>query len=186
MKIWVLPSTVCLLTACASLLPTSQDKSVQPWKSFEEAKASYDKIQPYVTDMEAVRKLGFDPFKTPNMKILNHAQVVQAVVPPPIHDNGVVPQGIRECIKAQDDCQGFYMEPNRLNRKRVGNFMLDFMNFKRETMTTGWKFGALIVVVNDLVVYKEWSGTPSILEQSVQRNPLGPLQGLGSSPSLYR
>lgn len=185
MKVLVSLSTVCLLTACTSLLPTSVDKSVQPWMTFEEAKASYDKIEPFATDLDAVHKLGFDPFKTPNMKILNHAQVVQTVLPPPIHDNGVVPAGIRECIKAQEACQGFYMEPNRLNRNRVGNFMLDFMNFRRETITTGWKFGALIVVVGNMVVYKQWSGSPNLLEESVQRNPLGPLQGLGSSSSFY-
>lgn len=185
MKVLVSLSTVCLLTACTRLLPTSVDKSVQPWMTFEEAKASYDKIEPFATDLDAVHKLGFDPFKTPNMKILNHAQVVQTVLPPPIHDNGVVPPGIRECIKAQEACQGFYMEPNRLNRNRVGNFMLDFMNFRRETITTGWKFGALIVVVGNMVVYKQWSGSPNLLEESVQRNPLGPLQGLGSSSSFY-
>lgn len=186
MKALATLSAGCLLSACASLLPTSQDKSVQPWKSFEEAKASYDRIQPFVTDLEAVRALGFDPFKTPNMRILNHAQVVQAVVPPPIPDNGIVPPGIVQCIKAQDACQGYYMEPNRIDKDRVGNFLLDFMNFRRETITTGWRFGALIVVIDDKVVYKQWSGTPSILEESVQKNPLGPLQGLGASSGLYR
>jgi hypothetical protein len=78
------------------------------------------------------------------------------------------------------------MEPNRLNKKRVGNFMLDFMNFRRDTITTGWKFGALIVIVSDKVVYKQWSGSPNIQEETLQRNPLGPLQGVGSSPSIYR
>jgi hypothetical protein len=186
MKVWISLMAACLLSACASLLPTSQDKSIQPWQSFEEAKASYDKIEPFVTDFDGMRELGFDPLNTPNMKILNHAQVVQTVVPPPIHDNGVVPPGIIECMKAQEACQGYYMEPNRMDRARVGNFMLDFMNFKRETITTGWKFGALIVLINDRVVYKQWSGSPNIMEESVQRNPLGPLQGAGTSPGLYR
>jgi hypothetical protein len=111
---------------------------------------------------------------------------VQTVLPPPIQGNGAVPPGILECIKAQDACQGYYMEPRRLKKDRVGNFMLDFMNFKRETVTTGWKFGALIVIVGDKVVYKQWSGSPNILEESVQKNPLGPLQGMGSSSDLYR
>jgi len=174
-----------MLSACASLLPTSQDKTVQPWVSFEEAKASYDKVEPFVTDMDAVRKLGFDPFRTPNVKILNLSQVVQIVLPPPIYDEGVVPPGIRDCMKANEACQGYYMEPNQLQKKRVGNFMLDFMNFKRETVTTGWKFGALFVVVGDRVVYKQWSGSPNILEESLQQNPLGPLQGAGASAGLF-
>ena len=185
-KTWFSLASFCMLSACASLLPSSQDKSLQPWTTFEEAKASYDRIEPFITDLETVQKLGFDPFKTPNLQILNHAQVVHAVVPAPIQDNGVVPPGILKCIKAQDDCKGYFMEPNRINRNRVGNFMLDFMNFKRETITTGWKFRALIVIVDDKVVYKQWSGTPNIQEESVQKNPLGPLQGLGASTGLYQ
>jgi hypothetical protein len=186
MKAFLVLLSTFLLLACSSLLPTAQDKSVQPWATFEEAKASYDRIEPFVTSLDTVRGLGFDPFKTPNVKILNHAQVVQTVLPPPIQGNGAVPPGILECIKAQDACQGYYMEPRRLKKDRVGNFMLDFMNFKRETVTTGWKFGALIVIVGDKVVYKQWSGSPNILEESVQKNPLGPLQGMGSSSDLYR
>jgi len=185
MKVPVSLLVVCLLSACTSLLPSYLDQSVQPWKTFEEAKASYDQIEPFVTNLDTVCALGFDPFKTPNMKILNHAQVVQAVLPQPTRDNGVMPKGIHECIKAQEACKGFYMEPNRLNRKRVGNFMLDFMNFKRKTITTGWKFGALIVIVDSRVVYKQWSGSPNIVEESLQSNPLGPLQGLGSSAGSY-
>jgi hypothetical protein len=185
MKTFILLSTAFMLSACTSLLPTSHDKSIQPWTTFEEAKASYDKIELFVTDLEAVRKLGFDPLKTPNVKILNQTQVVQIVLPVPIHDEGVVPPGIRECIAANSACQGFHIESSLLNRKRVGSFILDFMNFKRQTVTTGWKFSALFVVVDDRVVYKQWSGSPSILEESVQKNPLGPLQGLGASSGLY-
>lgn len=185
-KVLALLASACLLSACANLLPKSRDESVQSWKSFDEAKASFDRIEPFVTDFPAVRELGFDPYKTPNMKILNHAQVVQMVLPPPMYDNGVVPPGIHACILAQDACLGYYMEPSRVDKDRVGNFLLDFTNFRRVTQTTGWKFGALVVVIGDTVVYKEWSGTPNIKEESVQRNPLGPFQGLGASSGLYR
>jgi hypothetical protein len=185
MKTLVLLSIACLLPGCAILLPSSQDKSLQPWTSFEEAKASYDKIEPFVTDLDTLRELGFDPFNTPNIKILNHAEVVQTVLPSPIPNGIELPPGIRECMKAQDACQGFYMERSRLKRRRVGNFFMDFMNFRRETITTGWKFGTLIVIVGNRVVYKQWSGSPNIQEESVQVNPLGPLQGAGTSSGLY-
>lgn len=185
MKVFLGLLTAFLLSACSSLLPTSQDKSIQPWMTFEEAKASYDKIELFVTDMDSLRELGFDPFKTPNVKILNSSQVVQTVLSSPTNENSVVPPGILACMKAQDACQGYSMEPKRLNKYRVGNFMLDFMNFKRESITTGWKFGALIVVVGNKVVFKQWSGSPNILEESVQKNPLGPLQSIGSSSDLY-
>jgi len=186
MKVLICLLSAIVLAGCSSLLPTGQEKSVQPWGTFEDAKASYDKIEPFVTDVDGVRELGFDPFNTPNIKILNHIQVVQTVLPPPMQENGEIPRGIRECMNARDACQGFFMEPKHLNRKRVGNFLLDFMNFKRETVTTGWKFGALIVVVENKVVYKQWSGSPNIKEESLQRNPLGPFQSFGASAETYQ
>ena len=36
----------------------------------------------------------------------------------------------------------------------------------------------LLLVQNGVVVYKLWSGTPSILEVKTEKKPLGPLQDL--------
>ncbi|KAB2970806.1 hypothetical protein [Zoogloea sp.] len=178
MKLHVLPIFI-MLAGCASMLPTSQQDVKNNWENFEQAKQAYDSIVPFQTDMATVRQLGFDPSVTPNVQILNHSQVVRAVLPSPLQERAAIPQGILDCMKAQDGCVGYFMEPSRIDRKRVGNFMLDFLNFKRDTVTTGWKFGALIVVVNDKVVFKQWSGRPRIEETELRRNPLGPLQGLG-------
>jgi len=169
------------LSACKALLPSSEEEVGPRWSRFDEVKASYDRIVPYQTDMSTVRELGFDPYKTANTRILNHAQVVQAVLPQPLPDDGFMPPGIRDCIRAQEACRGYHIEPQHIDHKRVGNFWLDFLNFRRETVTTGWRFGALIVVVNDKVVYKQWSGSPNIHEESTHSNPLGPLQGAGAS-----
>lgn len=178
MKLHVLP-IVMMLAGCASMLPTSRQDVKNNWEDFEQAKQAYDRIVPFQTDMATVRQLGFDPAVTPNVQILNHSQVVRAVLPSPLQERAAIPQGILDCMKAQDGCIGYFMEPSRIDRKRVGNFMLDFLNFKRDTLTTGWKFGALIVVVDDKVVFKQWSGRPRIEETELRRNPLGPLQGLG-------
>ena len=84
MKIWFSLASVCLLSACASLLPSSLDKSLQPWKTFEDAKASYDRIEPFVTVRDTVHRLCFDPLTTPNLQIIKHAQVGRAAVTCPI------------------------------------------------------------------------------------------------------
>jgi hypothetical protein len=76
------------------------------------------------------------------------------------------------------------MEPSKMDQTRVGNFFLDFLNFKRHTLTTGWKFSALIVVVDDKVVYKQWTGQPKIESTELRSNPLGPLQGMGEALKL--
>jgi hypothetical protein len=47
---------------------------------------------------------------------------------------------------------------------------------------TGWKFDAIIVLVNDVVVYKLSSGTPSVDVNELAVKPLGPAQGIGESP----
>jgi hypothetical protein len=173
----VLPSAL-MLAGCASLLPSVKQEAAYQWQDFTDAKASYDEIVPFITDFETARKLGFDPYQMPNVKILNHAQVVEAVLPSPIQGNGGVPLGLQACIRAQEGCRGYQMEPARINRDRVGNFWLDLLNFKRETVTAGWRFSALIVIIDNKVVYKQWSGSPNIMEDELSINPLGPLQSV--------
>jgi hypothetical protein len=131
--------------------------------------------------METVRKLGFDPYKTANMQVLNEAQVVSAVLPSPLQERATIPHGILDCMQMQQACVGYQMEPSNLVQKRMGNFFLDFLNFKRHTLSTGWKFSALIVVIDDKVVYKQWSGLPKIETTEVRTNPLGPLQSMGET-----
>jgi hypothetical protein len=64
-------------------------------------------------------------------------------------------------------------------KARTGNLLADFTNFSRRSETTGWRFSALVLLVNDLVVYRSWSGQPSVNEIEVNTNPLGPLQEMG-------
>jgi hypothetical protein len=58
---------------------------------------------------------------------------------------------------------------------------MDFMNFKRQVDVSGWQFHAVLVVKDDVVVYKTWSGKPHVQQLEVERSPLGPLQGIGPS-----
>jgi hypothetical protein len=52
-------------------------------------------------------------------------------------------------------------------------------NFSRRQETTGWRFTGLVLLVNDLVVYRSWSGQPRISEVEITNNPLGPFQDIG-------
>ena len=170
-----------LLCSCAGMLPVARQEVSNPWTDFAAAKRSFDAIEPFHTDMETVRKLGFDPYKTANMLVLNQAQVVNAVLPSPLQERATIPKGIVECMRVQEACVGYLMEPSQIEHKRVGNFFLDFLNFKRNTLTTGWKFSALIVVINDTVVYKQWNGQPRLESTELRSNPLGPLQSMGET-----
>jgi hypothetical protein len=169
------------LCACSGLLPAARQDVSTPWTDFDSAKQSFDLIAPYSTDMATVRKLGFDPYRTANMQVLNQAQIVNAVLPSPLQERASIPQGILDCMKVQHACVGYLMEPSKIDQKRVGNFFLDFLNFQRNTRTTGWKFSALIVVIDDKVVYKQWTGQPNIESTDLRTNPLGPLQSMGET-----
>jgi hypothetical protein len=181
MKQLVLILTSLLLSGCSGMLPDAKQDVTNPWAGFDAAKASFDQIIPYSTDLATVRELGFDPYKTANMHVLNQAQVVIAVLPSPLLERSAIPKGILDCMKVQEACVGYLMEPSQIDQKRVGNFLLDFLNFKRHTLITGWKFSALIVVVGDQVVYKQWTGQPKIESSELRSNPLGPLQGMGEA-----
>lgn len=63
----------------------------------------------------------------------------------------------------------------------TGNFFADFANFSRHSVTTGWRFNALILRVHDVVVYRAWGGKPNVNEVEHHTNPLGPLQDMGPS-----
>jgi len=69
----------------------------------------------------------------------------------------------------------------RIQRHRRGNFWIDSLAFRREVVVTGWTFNAVIVFLDDLVVYRAFGGQPRLEEISATRNPLGPLQAWGDS-----
>lgn len=170
--------TVLTLSACNALLPTVKEVTSSPWQSFEEAKAAYDQIVIDKTTAEDLKKLGFDPFTTPNIKILTYLDITAAL---PSLKKEDMDEGLLKCIEAKDKCRAYDFEPAFIRSKRYGNFWLDLLNFRRKTKETGWKFRALIVLANGTVVYKLWGGSPSVSQDRDATNPLGPLQDSGGA-----
>ncbi len=173
-----------LLGGCANLLPQLKREVSNPWADFAAVKQSFDQIVPFQTSMQTVRALGFDPDTTPNMQVLNQAQVIEAVLPSPLQERSAIPLGIVQCMQAGATCMAYAMEPSRITQQRIGHFVLDFLNFHRNTVTTGWKFAALIVVIDQQVVYTQWSDQPQIHTTVERNNPLGPLQNIDDSWGL--
>ena len=56
--------------------PTEKSKVISQWGSLEEAMQTYDKVIPYATRVEELKKLGFSPKDHPNVRTLNHAEVL--------------------------------------------------------------------------------------------------------------
>lgn len=169
-----------LAAGCSSLLPKAKSETGAQWKTFEEVKRTYDSIQPGVTTLQELKRLGYDPFVNKNVAVLHYSDVLSKYAPNGMRDEFLDP-GLRECVQASTKCTAFAIEYRQSRRVRVGNFFLDFINFERRTEITGWRFGAVVVIVGDRVVYKSWSGVPAISEVEETNNPLGPVQDGGGA-----
>jgi hypothetical protein len=177
----VMAVLLLMLTGCASLLPSSTIITKSPWASFDGAKLTYDKIIPDVTTVDDLKKLGIDPFLTPNIKILNVTEIVILFLANPSIKKEDLEPGIQICIKSKDRCTAYQIMPSRLNVNRTGNFWLDLFTFKRHTVNTGWEFKGLITIVDDVVTYKDPpGGRPLISTDQIELKPLGPVQEVGT------
>lgn len=172
----------CMLASCASVLPSSVQTTESRWKSFDEAREAFARIQPGVTTAQDLWAMGFDPFKQPNIRLLNYLEVTRIFLPNESVRLSDLHPDVQACLKTQTSCQGYEVVLGTVRRDRHGNVLLDIFNFQRNTRISGWQFRGLIVLQNDRVTYKLDSGQPSTLEHESKRNPLGPLQEIAVPP----
>ncbi len=176
----ILTALVPLTTGCRSLF-TSGSSSVQsPWKDFAEAKTAFDQIMPGQTTTNELECQGFDPFSGPNVRILTYLNVISRFLPNNSIQKADLPESVRDCLEAKNDCQAYELDLTVTQSKRYGNLFLDIFGFLRKTRETGWNFKALIVLNRGTVVYKLWSGEPHLERYETKKKPLGPLQELDS------
>ena len=175
------------LAGCADLLPKARSEVSGQWNSYEQARAAIDRIVPYQTTSADLAALGIDPFRTGNVRLLTFSDIALRFPLGGGLSVDSLERGLRECLRAGTRCQGLAIAVRQTDRDRVGNFWLDAFNFRRTVDVRGWSFNALILLVENRVVYVLQGGEPAIREQEVNRHPLGPLQGWGESlPGLLR
>lgn len=178
----MLAVSACIgLAGCSSLLPRGTSSLDGKWNSYEAAEQTFDKITPYQTRVDDLKALGLDIKTTPNITILNYSDVVRRFVPSPSINPDDLDTGVKDCISAKTSCQGFEIEQRAIKRIRTGNFWADWLNFKRKTEVTGWNFRGMLLIRENVVVYKLVGGQPLIHEEEKSNNPLGPLQGSGDA-----
>ncbi len=170
-----------LLSACSGALPRTEDTTRTRWDHFEEALADYNKIVPYETTTTELKKLGYDPYTQPNIKVLSYLDIMARFMPNQSITLDDLDPGVSFCLKAKNKCVAYEAHPKREKTKRVGNAFMDLLTFKRKTITTGWSFDALIIINDGIVVYKIWSGEPNVSGEKLRKNPLGPIQSIDSS-----
>lgn len=171
-------SVVLLAGGCTSLLPVSHSDA-STFQTFEEARDAVVALVPMQSTRHTGGKDGVDFAAQPNTKILTHSDVVRLLVPTGLLKREDLDPGILVCVQARDACRGLVVVASRIAKTRTGSFLADFINYRQRTETTGWRFNALILYVDDLVVYRSWGGQPRVDELDVTTRPLGPFQEVG-------
>ena len=178
-------SLALVLSGCASMLPSAQQHVEARWQSYEEARAAFDLIESGKTNKTQLSEMGFDPFKTPNIKLLNYLELMRIFLPNDSIRLADLHPDIQSCLTARNDCLGYEVLLGNNAKQRFGNLFLDLFNFRRQTRSSGWQFRGLIVLQKDQVIYTVGSGQPNTLEFEDKKNPLGPLQDI-PMPSLIK
>jgi hypothetical protein len=176
------------LAGCAALLPRAEFATQETWNDYDSAKTAIEKIVPLESRRADLTNAGIDPGSNAAISILSFSDVVQRFAVGSSIRQEELDEGIRRCLTAGKTCTGYAINVKRTSRNRIGNFWLDSLNFHREVDITGWTFNALILFVDDVVVYTLHGGQPRLHEKEVTRNPLGPLQGWGGmvTPNPFR
>lgn len=170
---------LALLAGCSALLPTEETRTHGLWASYAEAQRAFDAIRPRQTTLDDLRGRGIVPGETPNVTLLNYADVARRFLPDTAAVSlGDLDPGIQECLHAKTACGGLQIHEEFRNTERKGNFFLEIFGFKRETETHGWSFDGLVLHKDGVVLYKLAGGQPRIHEHSEKSNPLGPVQAV--------
>ena len=170
-----------LLCGCANLLPRGDSERLSGFDSFDGAAQAFDSIVAYRTTIEQLSALGFDVQSSANVTLIAYPQLTGRLAP----DRGVpfeaIDPGIRDCIVARLQCQAYEFHLGREATRREGSFWADFLNFRRTTRVTGWRFEGLLAVRDGVVLFRSRGGEPRADRTDRQVNPLGPLQGAGDA-----
>lgn len=163
---------------CRSMLPSEAKKARTPWQNFDEAQAAFDRVIPHQTSVAELRQMGFDPVRTPNVRILTYLDLINRFLPNDSIKMENLQPDVRACIEAKDGCHAYELIIDVTDSQRYGSVLLDVFGFVKKTQITGWRFEALIIVKDDMVAYKLRSGEPNVNRHEKKVKPLGPFQDL--------
>src|SRR5437763_1815969 len=156
-ELWLAILGTLLTSACGSLLPKGETATPTLWDSYESAHAAFDKIIPNETTTHDLWKQGIAPHLIKNVALLSNIDLARRVLPNGVASTDYVDPSLHDCLAAKQRCRAYEIEQKQMDRKRIGNFWLDFLNFERSTDIVGRRFDAIIVFKDDLVVYKVWN-----------------------------
>ena len=162
------------------MLPHGRAEDISLFRTYADAQAALERVTPYRDTLADARGLGFDVGDSTNVEEVPYPQWVGVLVHPNVPlDRADI--GIRDCLAAELGCRAYRFRFSRIEEDRTGNFVVDFLNFRRITHRHGWRFEGLMLVRDGVVLFRNHGGQPHVEYVEDRRNPLGPLQGIGES-----
>ncbi len=181
MRFIALLPLMALCSGCTTMLPSAQTDS-STFTSFDEARLAVEVLVPMQSNWHLIETGNLNPANHPNATHLTQADIVRKFfVPNTMLTRDDLDPGVLTCVAARSNCRGIELIISKITKARTGGFFKDVANFSRRTETTGWRFSATILMVDDVVVYRAWGGQPWVNELEVTHNPLGPLQAMNFS-----
>lgn len=175
-------SLALMTSACARwVLPSEENVKASPFASYEDAQAVFEAVTPMSSTVEDLAALGLDPATTSNLKTVNYLDIMTRFMPQQTVRLADLDPAVQACVNARESCVGYVLAPESVSKDRVGDVSLDMLGFERTTVSSGWRAEMLFLIVDDVVIYKLWSGTANIDETKTETRPLGPLQDLSGA-----
>ena len=169
---------IILSIGCSSMLPTKHTTTHTQWDNYSQLHTIIHNVRAGLT-LEDVKSLGIDVDKTKNVEVLTHLDVAKRFGLIGLRDpNLKIPEGVQRMVDAAEQGRGYELTVQSTLEAREGSFWRDFLQFKRITRTTGWKFSVLLITVDNKIVYVLHKGNPNINSITIEKNPLGPFQKL--------
>ncbi|MFC1756611.1 hypothetical protein ACFLZC_00415 [Patescibacteria group bacterium] len=177
-----------LMFGCQTiLLPVSQNTITSPFKSYKEAGDVYIyEIQEGKTTGEELTILGMG-HTSPNVETWDHITVEKMFMHNPNIRFEDLRENVQTFLNAKNRGLALKISFGETKKKSKGNVILHFLNLLRIEKTSGWNFEGLILLVDNVVVYKLMppKGIVFIDKETVKRTPLGPLTNISDVPRIF-
>ena len=167
------------LAGCGGILPHETNVDSSKFQTYDQVLASYADVQQGKTRLNELPALGLDTRSTPNIEVLSSTDIVNRFLPADAMTLKQAPPAVRLCIEAQYRCSAYVFRLQNSHTQRSGGVVPDLLGFQQDTVNNGWSAEVVLLLQDDVVVYKVISGSPHTQDRRDMTQPLGPLQDMG-------
>lgn len=170
-----------MLAGCGGILPRESQVDSKKFQTYDEVLASFDDVNLGKTRLADLPAIGFGTKTTPNIEVLSYAEIVDRFLPSETITLRHLPPSVQQCIEAQYRCSAYVFHLRNSHTEHSSSVVPDLLEIERDTVKRGWSAEVVLLIEDDLVVYKVISGTPNSEDQHDKSKPLGPLQDVGKT-----